>query len=240
MAENIDQNLDLEKILATLANLPRPEAQPSQDQQQIHDANHNYHNYQHVAQTYPHESRLPYNPSADPRLIGRPALQHQRPSPKPQDRPSTPSVPLIDPSTITEWKQGLRCVSKLGAQNPEFAPTIRKLMKDQEQNVNSWESGRMRVIEDHKTPEREKEELDQYDAKVYRASRAMVESQTSALKSLGVPFFGVKPYLVVNSTEEPTELAESKGAEQGGKITKTQLLELQRKMLNHLMELYGD
>lgn len=68
----------------------------------------------------------------------------------------------------------------------------------------------------------------------------MVESQTSSLKSLGVPFFGVKPYLVVNSTEEPAELAESKSAEQGGKITKTQLLELQRKMLNHLMELYGD
>ncbi|CAO2647849.1 Nn.00g087710.m01.CDS01 [Neocucurbitaria sp. VM-36] len=266
MGESIEQNLDLEKILATLANLPTPEAQPYQDQQQPFDLDQSYQSYQDVAQTYPHEQSLPYHRSADPRLIGRPAPQHQRPSQRPQDRPLAPSTPLIDPSTITEWKQGLRCVSKIGGQNPEFAPTIRKLMKDQEQNIKSWEAGRMRLIEDHKvkreneqthraalslpgllegtallrTPEREKEELDQYDAKVYRACRAMVESQTSSLKVLGVPFFGVKPYLVVHSADEPTGLAQSQTAEQGGKITKIQLLELQRRMLNHLMELYGD
>lgn len=76
--------------------------------------------------------------------------------------------------------------------------------------------------------------MEQYDAKVYRACKAMVESQTSSLKMLGVPFFGVKPYLVVQSAEEPQE------SESGGKITKGHLIELQRKMLNHLMELYGD
>lgn len=93
----------------------------------------------------------------------------------------------------------------------------------------------------HQTPEREKEELDQYDAKVYRACKAMVESQTSSLKVLGVPFFGVKPYLIVYSLENPSETAElPSGQAGGGKITKEQLLELQRKMLNHLMELYGD
>ena len=90
------------------------------------------------------------------------------------------------------------------------------------------------------TPEREKEELDQYDAKVYRASKAMVDSQTSSLKVLGVPFFGVKPHLVVGSSYDPTEVTDSQPTPTGGKISKEQLLELQRKMLNHLMELYGD
>ncbi|KAF1841892.1 uncharacterized protein K460DRAFT_358586 [Cucurbitaria berberidis CBS 394.84] len=266
MADNIEQNLDLEKILATLANLPKSEAQSYQGQQQAYHPDQNYLGFQDVAQTNPLEQNLPYHQSADPRLVGRSAPQHRLPPARPQDRPLTPSTPLIDPSTITEWRQGLRCVSKIAAQNPEFTPTVRKLMKDQEQNVKSWEAGRTRLIEEHKmkreneqthraalslpgllagaallrTPEREKEELDQYDAKVYRASKAMVESQTSSLKVLGVPFFGVKPYLVVLSVAEATEGAESQTLDVGGKITKKQLLELQRKMLNHLMELYGD
>ncbi|MBF6842379.1 DUF2458 domain-containing protein, partial [Acinetobacter baumannii] len=96
---------------------------------------------------------------------------------------------------------------------------------------------------DMQTPEREQAELQQYDAKVYRACKAMVESQSSSLKVLGVPFFGMKPYLVLHESEESpstdsTELQSSNTS--GQKITKSQLLELQRKMLNHLMELYGD
>ena len=68
----------------------------------------------------------------------------------------------------------------------------------------------------------------------------MVDSQTSSLKVLGVPFFGVKPYLVIGSSYDPMEVSDSQSALASGKITKEQLLELQRKMLNHLMELYGD
>ena len=95
----------------------------------------------------------------------------------------------------------------------------------------------------NQTPEREKEELDQYDAKVYRACKAMVESQASSLKVLGVPFFGTKPYLIVNShqkSSEDIELPSAVAQGHSGKVTREQLLELQRKMLNHLMELYGD
>jgi hypothetical protein len=93
------------------------------------------------------------------------------------------------------------------------------------------------------TPEREQEELDQYDAKVYRACKAMVESQTSSLKVLGVPFFGVKPNLIFRESEDGSSLdivnAQSDTA--GNKlVTKIELRELQQKMLNHLMELYGD
>jgi hypothetical protein len=95
-------------------------------------------------------------------------------------------------------------------------------------------------IDAHQTPEREKDELDQYDAKVYRACKAMVESQTSSLKVLGVPFFGVKSYLVIGSSYDPMEVTDLQSTPASGKMTKEQLLELQRKMLNHLVELYGD
>jgi hypothetical protein len=71
----------------------------------------------------------------------------------------------------------------------------------------------------------------------------MTESQTSSLKVLGVPFFGVKPHLILSDSDEATSAGDAQQASGGlssEKITKSQLLELQRKMLNHLMELYGD
>ena len=93
------------------------------------------------------------------------------------------------------------------------------------------------------TPERDQDELDQYDAKVYRACKAMVESQTSSLKVLGVPFFGVKPNLILHESEEsvsPNVVGAPSGTVGNKLVTKIQLRELQQKMLNHLMELYGD
>jgi hypothetical protein len=87
-----------------------------------------------------------------------------------------------------------------------------------------------------RTPEREQEELTQYDAKVYRASKAMVEMQSSSLKVLGVPFFGVRPHLLASEDEEV-------GNHEDGtpkKVTQSQVLELQRRMLTHLLDLYGD
>ncbi|RMZ71694.1 ATP synthase subunit beta [Pyrenophora seminiperda CCB06] len=261
MAENIPQNLDLAQILATLASLPQSEAQPSQDQQQPFNPSDGGQGYQTFQQQYNPAQVNFHQQLADPRLAGRPT-QHRHPAPKPQERVSSP---VIDPSTITEWKQGLRCMSKIAAQNPEFAPTVRKLMKDQELAVKSWEAGRKNLIEEQKikrenerthraalslpgllstpplrTPECEKKELDEYDAKVYRASKAMVDSQTSSLKVLGVPFFGVKTYLVSGSTYDPAKIADPQSVPTSAKITKEQLLELQRRMLNHLMELYGD
>ena len=139
-------------------------------------------------------------------------------------------------------------------------------MKDQERHVKEWESARKRLIDDQKvkrenekthraalslpgvlentaplrTPEREKEELAQYDKKVYKACRLMVESQSAQLKGLGVPFFGVRPELVVEDGGKRTEDGGLSGQEASKKITKGEVLELQRKMLNHLMELYGD
>jgi len=262
----MDPNLDLATILATLASLPKPEPVSQEQQPQEHNVVQPYPVFQAPAQSSSTVQATGSHGSADPRLAGRPA-PHNQYVPRAQDRPSTP---LADPSTITEWKQGLRFVSKLAVHNPDLAPAVRKLMKDQEQNVRAWEGGRTRIIEDHKfkreneqthraalslpgllcgttllrTPERENEELAEYDAKVYRASKAMVASQTTCLQTLGVPFFGTKPYLVVTSSGESQGVDESGSSgsvvQPDGKITREQLLESQRKMLNHLMELYGD
>jgi hypothetical protein len=64
--------------------------------------------------------------SADPRLRGRPQSRSITPSlPHKQDQPPPPSV--IDPATITVWQDGLRCVTKIAAQNKMFEATIRRV-----------------------------------------------------------------------------------------------------------------
>jgi hypothetical protein len=122
MAEIVEQNLDLESILATLASLQQPGSLPPPDQ--AYDPNQVYRSFHDVPQTHTSQQNSPYQQPVDPRLATRPAPQH-RPEPRrPQDRASTS---LIDPSTITEWKQGLRCVSKIAAQNPSFGVSVRKV-----------------------------------------------------------------------------------------------------------------
>lgn len=58
----------------------------------------------------------------DPRL--RPQPQHRSSIPLPTAATVGPPTPLIDPASITEWRQGLRCVNKISAQNPSFKRVI--------------------------------------------------------------------------------------------------------------------
>ena len=64
----------------------------------------------------------------------------------------------------------------------------------------------------------------------------MVESQSSLLKVLGVPFFGVRQHLLASEDEDIATSADGSPT----KITRSQILELQQKMLTHLLDLYGD
>lgn len=267
MAENendIGQNLDLAQILETLANLPKTADAPPQVQEQQYNPSTQF-ALPSVGLTAPHHpvqsnATHKHGQHSDPRLH-QPAPQHRQQAPV-QGRISTPT---IDPTTIIEWKHGLRCVNKLAAQNPSFVPSIQKLMKDQERNIKDWEAGRQRLIEDQtikrenekthraalslpgllentaplRTPEREAEELAQYDQKVYRACRRMFELQSAQLKSLGVPFFGVRLDLLLPDDSMSEDMRNGNEETRKG-ITKKELLELQRKILNHLMELYGD
>jgi hypothetical protein len=124
MADNIEPNADLASILATLASLQQPGIATVQTQEQGYDPNQTYQGYQEDAQAYPTQHNLPYHQIADPRLQNRSTSQHLPTPPRPQEKVSTP---LIDPATITEWKQGLRCVSKIAQQNPDFAASVRKV-----------------------------------------------------------------------------------------------------------------
>ena len=49
----------------------------------------------------------------------------QRPRSRPQTRSLEPIRPTIDPATITTWQAGLRCVTKIAAENTQFAASIR-------------------------------------------------------------------------------------------------------------------
>ena len=40
---------------------------------------------------------------------------------------SAPAKPMIDPSTITTWQDALRCITKISAQNVQFAASIKKV-----------------------------------------------------------------------------------------------------------------
>ncbi|KAJ4349838.1 uncharacterized protein N0V89_008457 [Didymosphaeria variabile] len=258
---NIPAELDLEQILATLASLPQTTSHPVPPQQQFPTPDQ----VQGQTDSPPASHSLAqtgishgYVQAQDPRLTTRPpaALANHQPLHRSQT-----STLVIDPATITEWKHGLRCVNKIATQNLTFVPAIQKLMAEQARNVKDWESGRQRLIDEQaikrenekthlavlslpgmgekiaplRTDVVEKEELEQYGKKVYRACQRMVESHSAVLKGLGVPFFGLRPeFLRAEGSEEGDDGEEKK------KVTKEELLELQRKMLNHLMELYGD
>lgn len=132
MADNqpAPAQLDLTQILATLASLPKPHNQDTQPepQQQVYD---------------PSQPPLQVNQSFDPSNFNQPPTSHTRPpskdprlagrtitsqlhnsSARPQQRSSTPT---IDPATITEWKHGLRCVSKVAERNSAFSSSIQKV-----------------------------------------------------------------------------------------------------------------
>jgi len=194
------------------------------------------------------------------------AVPQHRPSI--QDPPRSNSAPpLIDPATITEWSHGLRCVSKIAAQNPSFKIAIRKLMADQEHQEKAWWAEREALLKAHAdrlsndenlksilsslgtshdaapvSAEQAEIELAQFDKKIYRAARMMVENMSSELKRLGVPFFGVKQELIVAAgAEEPVGAEKAPSPPVGGagpKITEEELLSLQRRMVEYLEDMY--
>lgn len=134
MAQNSNSQVpDLASVLRTLASLAsagnqQPVQQPPQQPviQQQYNPSHVYD----PAQYHKSPQLFPTLAQPNPTYPFGVAEDHR---PDPQHRRSiqnlhrnTPTPPLIDPATITEWSQGLRCVSKIAAQNPNFKVAIRK------------------------------------------------------------------------------------------------------------------
>ena len=84
-------------------------------------------------------------------------------------------------------------------------------------------------------------ELAEFDQKIYSAQKAMETAMTAELKSLGVPFFGTKEHLVV---PDDCDMSKHQTPEDHPKystiVTESQLLDLKRKMVKHLEDLYRD
>lgn len=85
----------------------------------------------------------------------------------------------------------------------------------------------------------DKEELANYDAKVYRASAQMADAMTAELRGLKIPFFVIQKSLI----QEPSELgsigvpSQDKGSEGSAKVAKDELASFQRRMLELLQDL---
>ena len=77
-------------------------------------------------------------------------------------------------------------------------------------------------------------ELQAYDKKVYAGLLAMAADFDRQLRGLGVPFYSIKHELVI--LEEGKEKA---GAIRG-RLDRGELRELQKRMLQHLEDLFGE
>lgn len=143
------------------------------------------------------------------------------------------------------------------SKNPETSSKIKRLIKNQHDNERQWWTGREALITKHKdrvqskkkaddllrslgaassprpedqssTAAEERAELERYDKKVYTALGQMVAAMDRELTMLRIPFFAIKHHLV------------QKTEESAGVLSKTDLAELQKKMLQLLEDLFAD
>ena len=90
---------------------------------------------------------------------------------------------------------------------------------------------------DPETPEEKKEkELNEFDAKIWRAQCKMDEAMTMELKGLGVPFFGTEKKLIVKDEEDVSKMPVA-NVKWSPYITEAQLEILQKKMVEYLEDL---
>lgn len=173
---------------------------------------------------------------------------------------------VIDPATITEWSTGLKCVTKVAANDPRFGDAIRRMIANQRRNEVDWYSRRQELKREQSqrksgsnelsdimksigaavststpapTEESNQAELEQYDQKVFRAQNQMNAAMEAELKAMGVPFFGTATDLIIDDTPA-TDMKPSSGAKWSQAITRQQLLALQRKMIAYLEDMYKE
>ena len=172
--------------------------------------------------------------------------------------PTKSSTPAIDPATIIEFPAAAKFVVKNIASDSTAANRIKRLINNQHDNEKTWWNGREALIEKHKarvegrkqvdsvlkalgvtkaqeeagpvmTVEEEQASLESYDRKVYAALGQMATAIDKELASLSIPFFVIRHSLV------------SDGADGGdGVISKEHLVELQKKMMQFLEDLFGE
>ncbi|KAF2769573.1 hypothetical protein EJ03DRAFT_327178, partial [Teratosphaeria nubilosa] len=200
---------------------------------------------------------------------GAPPKSHD-PRLKPQNRTAT-ALPkqMIDPATITVWKDALRCVTKIAQHNAEFEHRIRKMIENQRKNEMIWYQQRLDLKKAHAIgpssstqvasilanlngdpagPENavddeaaKQKELADLDRKIYAAQVSMEEAMTAELKGLGVPFFGTDPGLILEERKEGERGVVPVGRLECSRlVTRAEMVGLRRRMVEHLEVLYRD
>ncbi len=82
--------------------------------------------------------------------------------------------------------------------------------------------------------------------KVYKAQTEMSTAMTAQLGAIGIPFFGTKGSLILQSQAIPPEKGENTNTvndvttRKSGKIVQVELVKLQRRMLQHLEDMYKE
>lgn len=82
------------------------------------------------------------------------------------------------------------------------------------------------------------QELVAFDRRIYDAQQEMENNMIAELKGLGVPFFGTDQSLIV--TDGTEDQATGSWPKWSPFVTETQLLELRRRMVQHLEDMYKD
>ncbi|PNS15767.1 hypothetical protein CAC42_4219 [Sphaceloma murrayae] len=174
-----------------------------------------------------------------------------------------PAGPVVDPATITEWSAGLRCISKIAAQNPNFAPAIKRMISNQRKNEMDWYAKRQELKREQaqrgstlnelnsimksigaasaqpshqpRSEEELRAELLAFDTKIHRAQVHMINAMTAELKALGVPFFGTRSDVLLERGGAADDTLKIPA-----KISSEDLRGLQQRMITYLEDMYKD
>ncbi|KAF2863856.1 hypothetical protein K470DRAFT_254736 [Piedraia hortae CBS 480.64] len=183
-----------------------------------------------------------------------------------QQIPSPAEGPVIAPAQITTWQAGYRCVHKIARDDGQFAAKIRKLMAHQRKTEMRWFSERRDLKQrlaarvdssaqvtsilqslgssGHQSETTAQTDggkaLEEYDRGLYAAQAAMDEYLASELKAMGVPFFKTNPALVKPDGEDLQDASSNTRPKWSPFIHQSELLRLQRRMVDHLEDLYRD
>ncbi|KAJ0416639.1 hypothetical protein BJY00DRAFT_316643 [Aspergillus carlsbadensis] len=170
-------------------------------------------------------------------------------------------------TTITTWPAALKQVMRTVAANEHMQQRIRFLIQRQHDHERQWWKGREALVQKQRSRAEKKRELDEvlrsvgapidekgistaeedaaeiqnYDGKVYKASKQMADAMTLELRALHVPFFCIKQSLVAGEiADQKGELSQGHAGVTGdnqGRISVDELSALQQRMLELLQDL---
>ncbi|KAL5332503.1 hypothetical protein BJX70DRAFT_129493 [Aspergillus crustosus] len=210
-------------------------------------------------------------PGSHPPPVAQPQFHKQTRHRPPQSSPLPPqSFKGKHPSsTITSWPAALKQVIHTVSQNEEIQHRIRFLIQRQHNHEKQWWKGREVLLQKQKARKEKKKELDEvlrsvgapvdekdvstaeedvaeiqnYDAKVYKASSQMADAMLLELKALDVPFFNLKQSLIrINEAKKQKQRLEDRSSagltpDMQGQLSREDLTAFQQRMLELLQDL---